>query len=164
MIKKIVSILGAGILPVLLFTACSKQPDVDNTVAVKMAGEWFVEYFEDANPSAPLDHHSILLTYNTSDPSSNQIWVDDHNFWPFKAKVNVDFGGLNFNATDNTPNTAIPGKTVKVYEGKVIPKAGFSKTGNQVDSIYLRVEFSDDPGNIYQIRGHFRTGFFEDEY
>jgi hypothetical protein len=164
MIKNIFKILGAGILPVILFTACTKKPDVENTVAVKMAGEWFVEYFEDANPTVPLDHHSILLTYNTSDPNSGQIWVDDENFWPFKSKVNVDFGGMSFNATDNAANAAVAGESVKIFEGKVLPKAGFSKTGNQVDSIYLRVEFSDDPGNIYQIRGHLRTGFFEDEY
>lgn len=163
--KDILKILGAGILPFLLFTSCTKKPDIENTVGVKMAGEWFVEYFEDADPSAPLlDHHTILLTYNTADPNSGQMWVDDHNVWPFKSKVNVDYGSMSFNATDNAPNAALAGETVKVYEGKVIPGAGFSKTGSQVDSIYLRVEFSDDPGNIYQIRGHFRTGFFEDEY
>ena len=164
MIKDFFKILVAGTLPVLFLTACTEKPDVENTEAVKMAGEWFVEYFEDANPTVPLDHHSILLTYNTAEPKSGQMWIDDPNFWPFKSKVNVDFGSMNFNATDNAANAELAGESIKLYEGKVIPKAGFSKTGNQVDSIYLRVEFSDDPGTIYQVRGHFRTGFFEDEY
>lgn len=164
MTKVIFKILIAGIVPALVLSACTKTPDVENTVAVKMAGEWFVEYFEDADPSTPITHHSKLLTYNTADPSSGQIWVDDHDVWPFKAKMNVDYTNLSFGAMDNTANTAISGKTIKVYDGKVIPNGGHSKTGNQVDSIYLRLEFSDDPGNIYQVRGHFRTGFFEDEY
>ena len=164
MTKFIYRILVAGILPVMVFNACTKKPDIDNTVAVKMAGEWFVQYFEDADPATPLTDHSILLTYNTSDAASGQMWVDDHNIWPFKAKMNVDYGNLSFGAIDNTANTASSGETVKVYEGKVLPKAGHSKTGNLVDSIYLKLEFSDDPGNIYQVRGHFRTGFFEDEY
>lgn len=163
--KDMINLFGAGIVVCLVLAACTKKPDIENTAGVKMAGEWFVEYFEDANPSAPLlDHHTILLTYNTADPNAQQMWVDDHNVWPFKSKVNVDFSSLLFSATDNAPNTAVAGESVKLYEGKVIPRGGFSKTGTQVDSIYLRLEFSDDPGNIYQIRGHFRTGFFEDEY
>ena len=58
----------------------------------------------------------------------------------------------------------IDAETVKFYEGKVITGGGMSKSGVVVDSIYLKVEFSDDPGVIYEIKGHQRTGFFEDEY
>jgi len=129
-----------------------------------MSGEWFVQYFDDADPTAPLvANHSDLLTYNTSD-NATQVWVEDH-LWPFKAKFNVNYSALTFTALDQTENMEDPGTMLRVIEGKVIQNAGRSKSGNTVDSIYLKVEFlDDDPGVIYQIRGHMRTGFFEDEY
>jgi hypothetical protein len=74
------------------------------------------------------------------------------------------YSALSFKELNSTTNTAINGEIIKVYEGKVLPGAGRSKTGVTADSIFLRVEFPDDPGNIYGIRGHQRTGFFEDDY
>lgn len=145
----------------LVFSACSKKPDVEYTGMEKMAGEWFTQYF--TGGAAVTDHHKIL-TYNTSDPASGKIWVDDHDVWPFKAKFDVDPQQLVFKAADNVDDVAHPGVKIKVYEGKVIPRGGRSKSGNVVDSIYLKVEFSDDPGTVYEIKGHQRTGFFEDEY
>jgi hypothetical protein len=46
----------------------------------------------------------------------------------------------------------------------VIKDGGRSKTGVKTDSIYMVVEFSDDLGTDYEISGHMRTGFVEDEY
>lgn len=146
----------------LLFTACTKDPAVEKTSTEEMAGEWFVEYY--SGGQALTDHHKIL-TYNTSDPNSNQVWVDDPDVWPFKAKFDVDVQALTFKAMNAATDVAnSSGLKIKVYEGKVLPKAGKSKSGGNVDSIYLKVEFSDDPGTVYEIKGHQRTGFFEDEY
>ena len=144
-----------------LIFSCSKKPDVEYTSTYKMSGEWFTRYY--AGTSALTSHHKII-TYNTSDPASNKVWVEDHEVWPFKSKFDVDYNALLFKAVTATDNLEVPGHKIKVYEGKVIPLGGRSKSGNIVDSIYLRVEFTDDPGNIYEIRGHQRTGFFEDEY
>ena len=36
--------------------------------------------------------------------------------------------------------------------------------GNVVDSIHMKVEFSDDPGTIYEMNGTARTRFAEDDY
>ena len=154
-----IGLLFAG--AALVFSACSKTPDVENTGYEKMAGEWFTQFY--TGGTAVTDHHT-LYTYNTSDPASGKMWVDDHDVWTFKAKVDVDVNALTFKAGDNIDNVAHVGDKVKIYEGKVIPGGGKSKSGNVVDSIYLRIEFSDDPGTIYEIRGHQRTGFFEDEY
>ncbi|HEY0680011.1 MAG TPA: lipid-binding protein [Chitinophagaceae bacterium] len=143
------------------FSACSEKPDIEHTPTEKMAGEWYTQYF--SGGAALTDHH-VILTYNTSNPNSNQIWVDDHEIWTFKAKFDVDANSLSFKPMNSTDNVAHTGVTLKVYEGKIIPKAGKSKSGNIVDSIYLKVEFSDDPGTVYEIKGHQRTGFFEDEY
>ena len=67
-------------------------------------------------------------------------------------------------AATGIPNMANTGKTIKVLEGKVLPNAGKSKSGGTVDSIYMKLEFSEEAGTIYEVAGHQRTGFFEDEY
>lgn len=145
----------------ILVVSCSKKPDVEYTSTYKMSGEWFTRLYQGG---APITSFHKTITYNTADPSSNQIWVDDLGVWAFKAKFNVDYASLTFPAMATTPNLAITGATVKVLEGKVLPGAGHSKSGHPVDSIYLRLEFSDDAGTVYEYKGSQRTGFFEDEY
>jgi hypothetical protein len=150
------------IVPVVfVISSCSKKPDVAYTSTYKMSGEWFTRYY--SGNVAQTTFHKIL-TYNTADPASSQVWVEDPAVWTFKSKFDVDYASLAFKAVAATDNLDIPGEKIKVYEGKIIPNGGHSKSGNLVDSIYLKVEFTDDPGTIYEIRGHQRTGFFEDEY
>ena len=153
-----ISMLFAG---AFVLAACSKKPAVDYTSTVNMSGEWFTKYY--AGGAAITSFHKIS-TYNTSDPKSNQVWVDDLGLWPFKSKMDVDYSSLLFKAMASTPNTAITNQTIKVIEGKVLKGMGVSQSGNTVDSIYLKLEFSDDPGTEYELKGHQRTGFFEDEY
>lgn len=146
---------------ILFISSCSKKPDVEYTSTFKMSGEWYTRFYD--NGAAITSYHAILSS-NTSDPNSNQVWVDDLGQWPFKAKFDVDYANLTFKPVASVTNTEIAGKTIKVVEGKVIPDGGRSKSGNTVDSIYLRLEFSDDAGTVYELKGHQRTGFFEDEY
>ena len=154
------SIVCAG----FLFASCYKKEDVKNTATVDMSGEWWVEYYVDGDPTTPISDFTPLLTYNTSDNSNSQIWIDDHT-WPFKSKVGVSYSSLTFPETASAENLEAAGTSVKIYEGKVLKGQGHSKSGNVVDSIYLKVEFLDeDPGTLYQVRGHMKTGFFEDEY
>ena len=54
--------------------------------------------------------------------------------------------------------------TVNLTDGKILPKLGHSRSGNVVDSIHMKLEFSDDPGNIYEMNGVERTRFAEDDY
>jgi hypothetical protein len=145
-----------------VIASCSKKPDVENTSTVNMAGDWWVETFEDG---AHWDDFQNIYTYNTSDPNSSQLWVDDQkHIWPFKGKFDVDYSNLSFKAKTGIPNLSLTGKTIDVIEGKIIPKGGHSKTGVAVDSIYIKLKFSDEPGHTYELKGHQRTGFFEDEY
>jgi hypothetical protein len=53
---------------------------------------------------------------------------------------------------------------VNLTEGKILPLAGKSRSGNVTDSIYFKANFSDDPSNTYVISGTARTGFIEDDY
>jgi hypothetical protein len=157
---KIVAVI---LISAVFFTACSKKPDIENTSTVKMSGDWFVESFRDG---AHEYDFARIMTYNTSDPSSNQLWVDDleHTWW-FKGKFDIDYSTLSFTPKAGIPNLyGGPGFTIEVIEGKVIPNGGHSKTGVVVDSIYLKAKFSDDAGHTWEFKGHQRTGFFEDEY
>lgn len=149
--------LGAA----MLFAACTKTPDVEHTPTERMAGEWFVELYEGGQ--AVTDYHKVL-TYNTANINSGQVWFEDHDIWDFKAKLDVDAQSLSFKGMNAAADVIHTGVTMKVFEGKILPKAAKSKSGNSVDSIYLKVEFSDDPGTVYEYKGHLRTGFFEDEY
>jgi len=159
-----------SIIMVVILSSCTKKPDIEYTPTYKMSGEWFIRYFSGTTPAT--SYHKII-TYNTADPSGGQIWVDALNFQAFpskpfkgnfKGKFDVDYPNLAFKAVSNIPNDANTGKTIKVLEGKVLPGAGKSKTGVTVDSIFMKLEFSEEPGTVYDIAGHQRTGFQEDEY
>lgn len=158
-------------ITVLAFTSCQKKPDVGGTAAQKMANEWWVTLDEGSTRDVFGIGHFQIATYNTSS-NDNTIWVDDlENGWGFKIKATADYNSLTFAAASGANNeyfdpahpTNFP-KTVKVTEGKVIPNAGHSKTGVLTDSIYFKIEFSDDPGTIYTMPGHARTRFAEDDY
>ena len=73
----------------ILLSACNKKPEIENTSTVRMAGEWWTEYSVDGDVLT--DHHKII-TYNTSDPSSNKLWIEDQDIWPFKSKATIDYG------------------------------------------------------------------------
>lgn len=150
-----------SIVTIFILTSCSKKPDVEYTSTYKMSGEWFIRFY---TGGAAITNYHKIISYNTADPSASQIWVDDLNFQPFKAKFDVDYPTLTFKPIANIPNAANTGKTIKVLEGKVLPGAGKSKTGVTVDSIYMKLEFSEEAGTIYEVAGHQRTGFLEDEY
>ena len=158
--KFIHSSLGL-MLSILLVSSCSKKPDVEYTSTYKMSGEWFARYYSNG---APVTSYHAILTYNTSDPNSNQVWVDDEGQWPLKSKFDVDYPNLTFKPMNNVANAADASIKVKLIEGKVLTGAGRTKSGNTADSIYLRLEFTDDPGKVYELKGHHRSGFFEDEY
>ena len=158
---KFIKSISALLIATVIIASCSKKPDVEYTSTVNMSGEWFTRYYFDGAPITPF--HKIS-TYNTSDPNSGQVWVDDLGQWAFKSKFDVDYSALLFKAMAAAPNLEIDNESVKVIEGKVLKGLGISKQGNTVDSIYLKLEFSDDPGSVYEIKGHQRTGFFEDEY
>lgn len=159
MLKKIIAIAVLAIF----FVSCKKNlPDIGNTAAVKVANEWWVTLDSVGISDYYGIGHLKIATYNTA-ADDNTIWVDDFgNIWPFKIKATVDYASLTFsNPAAIDENNGIK---VNLMEGKVLSKAGHSKSGNIVDSIYMKLEFEDDPGFIYEITGHERTRFVEDEY
>lgn len=154
-------------LTVLAFSSCQKKPDVGGTAAEKMANEWWVQLYKpDGSLAYPPDYYGKIATYNTAANIGNELWLDDlgGNIWDFKVKVNADPANLTFNATQAESVVDQYNIKIDVTDGKIIPNGGHSKTGVITDSIYMKIEFEDDPGTLYSIRGHARTRFAEDDY
>lgn len=147
-------------LPTLfLATACKKTYDVGQTATPKMSNGWWAALYQGG---APLQDPVFFSTYNTSG-SADSMWVDDlDNGYQFKCKVKVDYKTLTFSTTGSQNESY--NITVKIMNGKVLPKAGHSRSGVATDSLYMQAIFSDDPTTTYEIRGTARTGLIEDDY
>ena len=158
--KKITIILASAIF--IFFSSCMKTKDPGATAAVKVANEWWVTLDLGGTQDVYGLGHFKIATYNTA-ANDNMIWIDDfHNGWDVKFKSTVDYKNLTFSA-DSAQNVYYPIK-VEQTDGKILVNAGHSKSGNVVDSIHMKIAFSDDPGNVYEINGVARTRFAEDDY
>ena len=157
--KKVSLIL---ITALLIFSACQKLKDPGATAAVKVANEWWVTLDLDGTQDVYGIGHFKMATYNTA-ANDNNIWIDDYqNGWVVKFKTPVDYTNLTFSTM--AAQNEYYNITVNLTEGKILPKMGHSKSGNVVDSIHMKLEFSDDPGTIYEMNGVERTRFVEDDY
>jgi hypothetical protein len=159
---KRIFVIIAGIALVAV-SSCSKKPDTGGTATESMANEWYVTLYSGTTAEVS---HAHIYTYNSA-ANTGEIWVDDDgNVWTFKVKAAADLNALTFKAPNVT--SVVPGYDIKVNitDGKIIPGAGRSKTGNVTDSIYMKISFEDDPvpGTVYELRGHARTRFAEDDY
>lgn len=158
-------IIGITIIALVGFSSCSKKKDIGGTAMENMANEWWAELKLDGENVYGPGVFGKIATYNTAANTSNEIWVDDVDaLYDFKVKATADPNALTFSATQAV--SIIDGYEiwVTITDGKILPGAGHSKTGNVTDSIYMKVEFEDDPGTIYTIEGHARTRFAEDDY
>jgi len=154
-------ILTIFILVGCICFSCKKDFKPGETSAVKAANGWWVTFTLDGADVYSLGTF-FIDTYNTS-ANDDSLWVDDlGHSWQFKVKTKVDYSNLTFSIT-NAENEYYP-ITVNLTEGKILPKAGRSRSGNPTDSIYFKANFSDDPSNTYVISGTARTGFIEDDY
>jgi hypothetical protein len=165
--KKIIVIASLGMLVV---TSCQKTKDAGATSAVKVANEWWVTLDSVGIADYYGLGHQRILTYNTS-ANDNNIWVDDNKLtYGFKIQAAVDYTSLTFTSAPLAENEYfVPGspafpETVHLTEGKIFPAMGHSRSGNVVDSLHMKLEFSDSPGFIYEINGVARSRFPEDDY
>jgi len=171
-----------GIVAIGLSSCDKERPDTGGTNAQKMANEWWVQLYDPSGALVyPASYHGHMATYNSAS-NDNTIWIDDFphisgtnwtgDIWAFKFKAVADLNSMTFAANQSASDlvgrvgsTPVEYKLkVNVTEGKILEDAGKSRTGVVTDSIYMKIEFSDDPATIYSIRGHARTRFSEDDY
>ena len=166
--KDMKKILLVGMVAGLLMTSCTKD-EIGGTVLQQMAGEWFCELqFQDDGEWVNLlslygADYFFMLTYNTA-ANNNELFIDDEEeLWPFKGKVKCDIDNLTFSTGGTqTENLYDKDASFEVKNGKILLGGARSVAGHVTDGIYMEIEFADDPGEIYRIIGHRRTGFDAD--
>ena len=136
------------------------DPDVGGTATQAVAGEWFTTFNVSGDTGG--DYY-LISTSNTAANSTNEFLIfDDANTWDYKVKSPLNLDAKTFGGT-GLQNLAYD-ITVNIANGKILPGAATSSGGNVTDSIYFQIEFSDDPGTLYDVAGYRRTGFLEDEH
>jgi hypothetical protein len=138
------------------------DPAVEGTATQAVAGEWWTTFTINGEDVYSLGYQQIT-TSNTAANVPTEFLITDHaHTWDYKVKSPLNLDAKTFGGS-SLENLAYD-ITVNVTNGKILPNAATSTGGNVTDSIYFEVEFSDDPGTIYQVAGYRRTGFLEDEH
>ncbi|WP_282036838.1 lipid-binding protein [Saccharicrinis aurantiacus] len=137
------------------------EPEKATTEVGKMlAGEWYVKFYLE---ESALTGYNKITTTNTAANTSTKMQIDDHeNVWDMKGVLDCDTKNNTFSGTD--VENSYYDMTFTVTNGEVFPGKGITEVGNVTDSIYMEIEYSDDPGNVYVVAGIRRTGFLEDEH
>ncbi len=156
-------ILLLSLATIFAFTNCADDVEPGGTATQAMAGDWYIQ-IADEDGNLLLKDFTLATTYNTAANSQTEMFFDVAKIWPLKGKVNVDINTLTFSTSDFVKNYYDEDDNFKVYEGKILSKAGHAKSGRITDSIFVKFEAKSDPGLKYIYSGHRRTGFIEDEY
>jgi hypothetical protein len=152
----------------ITFASCQPDPEPGGTATQDVAGEWWVQYYEDdgAGNLTQLSDYLKLSTFNTAANTPDSIWISDlAHFWDIQVKVPLNYSAKTF-AIEEGDNVSYASK-VTIRDGKVLLGQGKSSSGVKTDSIYVKMLFDDDTtpyGTIYVAAGHRRTGFLEDEH
>ena len=160
-ILKKLGLLFLSFALITTFASCdSEEPEpANNPILVKdIVATWVVDIDADGEPQA---EHTTISTYNTSANGTDAMWLDDQGHgWGLKAKVNLNYDALTFSGTDL--DELYYGVTVNITEGEIIKDAATTPSGEVVDSIYFKAEFSDIPGVIWEYYGYKSTAKPED--
>lgn len=136
------------------------DPDPGGTATQAVAGEWYTTFNVAGDVGGG---YSLITTSNTAANVANEFLITDNgNQWDYKVKSPLNLDAKTFGGTD-LQNIAYDIK-VNITDGKILPGAATTTGGNVTDSIYFKIEFTDDPGTIYEVAGYRRTGFLEDEH
>ncbi|MCD2425728.1 hypothetical protein LQ567_23290 [Niabella pedocola] len=147
--NKVIYILSGVFALSVILLSCQKKIEKEYNWAYPVAGDWTLKASVDGEEVAgPFE----LKVYNTSF-GQDSIWLDDYNgnFYQIKFKAKVDMSNLTFQTGGSKNAISGYGINVKLTEGRIINK----------DSIAFKVEFSDDPGTLYELSGHRTTSYEE---
>ena len=132
------------------------EPAVGGTKVQAMAGEWWINVLVDGTDIGA--GFNLIRTSNTAANTDSDLLLDDRRLWPAKIKAKVDLAALTFTPATNLDNLYSGTIKVSIIEGKILKGAATTPGLNKTDSIYVKFEFSDDPGTQYEYAGYRRTG------
>ncbi|MEN0056798.1 MAG: lipid-binding protein [Mucilaginibacter sp.] len=164
--KNIAYTLLALALIITTATSCRKDREIGGTSVEAMSGDWWVQIDGEGS-------YYTYYTYNTSANSKTEMILDDQEgFWGSASlgrvagKVNVDLNTLTFSCKDAPNlNKDYDDASFTVTDGKILKNAATAPgTGIKTDSIDFKIEFADDPGTVYHLKGYKRTRFTEDDH
>lgn len=158
---KKVSILFLMLAMVTTFVSCDQESVADDSDialdGIGLRSKWVVDIYW----AGDLYDSNTISTYNTSDNGTSAMWVDDlQHGWGLKAKVNVNPDALTFSGNDL--DELYYGVTVTITEGRIVRGGATTPSGETVDSIYFKAEFSDIPGEIWEYTGYRSTAKVDD--
>lgn len=142
------------------FVACDEVesvPDESDILIEKVRGTWVVDMVYDGDPAGT----NTISIYNTSDNDPAFMWLDDQEHsWGLKAKVPLNLEALTFGGSDL--DELYYGVTVTITEGVIVKNGATTPSGDVVDSISFKAEFSDIPGEIWEYSGYKSTAKVDD--
>lgn len=155
------------VVPIAL-ASCENDVEPGGTAVEKLSNEWWAQvYVPDGNGGLEDLGYGYykFITSSTASGTADSIFVDDEGeLLELKAKVACNVNNLTFTTNGETVRERYTDGTVSIENGAVYIKEGRSTSGVVVDSIYFEAQFDWDPGQIYIVAGHGRTGFAEDEH
>lgn len=132
-------------------------PDDSEILIEEIRGKYVVDFTWDGAPQGT----NTISIYNTGANDADMMWIDDiEHSWGLKAKVPVNLGDLTFGGSNL--DELYYGVTVTITEGKIVKGGATAPSGDIVDSIYFKAEFSDIPGEIWEYSGYKSTGKIDD--
>lgn len=164
--KKIFLIMGVAL--VLGLASCENEVDPGQNAVKQMSNEWWGQIYVPDGSGGLEDigeGYQHLLTSSTASGTADSIFIDDFDgLLQLKAKVACSVSDLTFTTNGAAVTERYTDGTVVIGNGKIIIDGGRSTSGVVVDSIYFEAEFDWEPGQVYILAGHGRTGFLEDEH
>ncbi|WP_298484224.1 lipid-binding protein [uncultured Maribacter sp.] len=158
-IVKKLSFIFNTILFVTSFVACEVEsvPDENDVVISEVTGTWVVDMIYNGDDAGT----NTISIYNTGANDTNVMWLDDQEHsWGLKAQVPLDLAALTFGGT--ALDELYYGVTVDITEGIIVKGGATTPSGDIVDSISFKAEFSDIPGEIWEYSGYKSTAKIED--
>ena len=157
-----------GVALVLGLASCENEVDPGQNAVKQMSNEWWGQIYVPDGSGGLEDigeGYQHLLTSSTASGTADSIFVDDFDgLLQLKAKVACSVNDLTFTTNGAAVTERYTDGTVVIGNGKIIIDGGRSTSGVVVDSIYFEAEFDWEPGQVYILAGHGRTGFLEDEH
>ncbi len=162
---KYLSFLFFALALSISFVSCEKVESVaDETdvVAEGMMGSWYVQFLYEGEDL--YGEYLKINTYNTSANDGTSMWIDDNeNVWWFKVDCPINMSDMTFSGSGLYSNVDDYEINVDITNGKITKNGITPPSGVTTDMISFDVEFSDDPGSVYQIVGYRHTGLVGDQ-